>query len=164
MSDAGVGRARGELRERVAWNTASSRRRRADSLRSMSVSRLVATVSSQPRGLSGMPPAGHCGRGVEQRLLHGVLAAVQAVVAAHEHAEDLRREFAQQVLGARGVWHRGQTTPMSAPVSLEASCRIGHTSVGWCTADGSSAAISSARCSLSTSSRYQLARYSLVSR
>ena len=44
----------------VAWNTASSRRRRADSLRSMSVSRLVATVSSQPRGLSGVPDAGHC--------------------------------------------------------------------------------------------------------
>ena len=37
----------------------SSRRRRACSLRSWSVSRREATVTSQPRGLSGMPSAGH---------------------------------------------------------------------------------------------------------
>ena len=37
----------------------SSRRRRACSLRSRSVSRRDATVMSQPRGLSGMPSVGH---------------------------------------------------------------------------------------------------------
>ena len=45
------------------------------------------------------PLAGPLRRGREQRLLHGVLARVEATVAAHERAEDLRREPAQQVLG-----------------------------------------------------------------
>ena len=40
--------------------TLSSRRWRACSLRSRSVSRREATVISQPRGLSGMPSVGHC--------------------------------------------------------------------------------------------------------
>ena len=40
--------------------TASSRRWRACSLRSRSVSRRAATVISQPRGLSGTPSRGHC--------------------------------------------------------------------------------------------------------
>jgi hypothetical protein len=38
----------------------SSRRRRADSLRSRSVSRREPTRISQPRGLSGTPSLGHC--------------------------------------------------------------------------------------------------------
>ena len=38
---------------------AASRRRRAESLRISSVIRRDATVISQPRGLSGTPPAGH---------------------------------------------------------------------------------------------------------
>ena len=45
------------------------------------------------------PGGGPLGRRGEQCLLHRVLAAVKPRVAAHEHAEDLRREFAQQVLG-----------------------------------------------------------------
>ena len=40
--------------------TVSSRRWRACSLRSRSVSLREATVISQPRGLSGTPSAGHC--------------------------------------------------------------------------------------------------------
>ena len=43
----------------VARKTASSRCRRAESLRTMSASRLTATVSSQARGLPGRPLAGH---------------------------------------------------------------------------------------------------------
>ena len=39
--------------------TASSRRRRADSPRTWSVMRREATVTSQPRGRSGTPSAGH---------------------------------------------------------------------------------------------------------
>ena len=39
---------------------ASSRRRRADSLRSWSVRRRDATVISHARGLSGRPSVGHC--------------------------------------------------------------------------------------------------------
>ena len=39
-------------------------------------------------------------RGGQQRLLHGVLAGVEVPVAAHERAEDLRRQPAQQVLDA----------------------------------------------------------------
>jgi hypothetical protein len=42
-------------------------------------------------------------RGGEQRLLHGVLARVEPVVPTDEHAEDLRRELAQQVLDAGRV-------------------------------------------------------------
>ena len=45
---------------RVELAAVSSRRRRACSLRSRSVSRREATVISQPRGLSGTPSPGHC--------------------------------------------------------------------------------------------------------
>ena len=78
---------------------ASSRRCLACSLRSRSVSRREATVISQPRGLPGMPSAGHCGGGRQQRLLHRVLGGVEMPVAAHQRAEDLRRQLAEQVLG-----------------------------------------------------------------
>ena len=43
-----------------SYCTASSRRRRAVSLRSSSIRRREATVISHPRGLTGTPPAGHC--------------------------------------------------------------------------------------------------------
>ena len=42
------------------WATVSSRRRRAWSARSRSVSRRAATAISQPLGLSGSPSRGHC--------------------------------------------------------------------------------------------------------
>ena len=41
----------------------------------------------------------HGGR--EQRLLDGVLGGVEVAVPAHERAEDLRRQLAQQVLDTR---------------------------------------------------------------
>jgi hypothetical protein len=40
--------------------------------------------------------------GGEQCLLYGVLAGVELAVPAHEHAEDLRREFAQQAFERLG--------------------------------------------------------------
>ena len=52
------------------------------------------------------PGGGPLHRRVDQRLLYRVLAAVEPVVAAHEHAEDLRRELAQQVLGVQRDAHR----------------------------------------------------------
>ena len=51
--------------------------------------------------MSGTPSRGHGDGGGEQRLLDRVLGRVEAVVAAREHAEDLRREAAQQVLDVR---------------------------------------------------------------
>ena len=44
----------------VATATSSSRARRDCSLRTWSIRRREATVISQPRGLSGTPPDGHC--------------------------------------------------------------------------------------------------------
>ena len=40
-------------------------------------------------------------RGGDQRFLHRVLGVGEVAVAAHDRAEDLRRELAQQALGAR---------------------------------------------------------------
>ena len=76
----------------------SSRRLRAPSLRSWSTMRRDATWMSQPRGLSGTPSLGPLARRRDERLLHRVLGGLEVVVAAHERAEDLRRELAQQAL------------------------------------------------------------------
>jgi hypothetical protein len=47
------------------------------------------------------------GRG-EQGLLHGILGVGEVAVAAHEHAEDLRRQFTHQVLDTRASgYHSG---------------------------------------------------------
>ena len=55
--------------------------------------------------MSGTPSSGHCdGRG-QQRLLDRVLAGVELAVAADQHAEDLRRELAQQVLDRLAAGH-----------------------------------------------------------
>ena len=67
-------------------------------------------------------------------------------------SEYLRGQLAEQVLEAR-VAH--------PPAD---SCRIGHSSTGSVSANGMSAAICSARSSVSQSSSQKLARYSLVSR
>ena len=89
--------------------------------RSWSISRRVATVDSQPRGLSGRP----CGRPLhrrgEQRLLHRVLGGIEVAVPAHQRAEDLRRERAQQVLGGR----RGRSLRCPAPRASAAAPRPG---------------------------------------
>src|SRR5260370_946119 len=74
--------------------------------------------------------------------------------AGHELAEDLRRQRAQQVLEADLVGH----------ISAPASCRTGQSSTDLKDANGTLAASSSARSSLSTSIRQKLLRNSLVSR
>ena len=86
----------------VSAAIALSRSRRAWSLRIWSISRREATVISQPRGLSGTPSAGHCTAAASTRLLDGVLAPLELAVPAHQPAEDLRRELAQQVLDGGG--------------------------------------------------------------
>lgn len=82
--------------------------------------------------------------GRQQSFLDRVLARVEGAVAAYEHAEDLRRQLAQQVLG--GVVRGGHT-------SAADSCSTGHSSTGSTSANGMSAAISRARSGLSQSSR-----------
>jgi hypothetical protein len=73
--------------------------------------------------------------GGDERLLHRVLGRVEAPVAPHERAEDLRREPAQQVLlGGR------QLHTSSPPASM-----IGRTSIAANVAFGQRAAISVAR-------------------
>ena len=79
----------------------SSRRRRACSLRSSSVSRRDGDGDQPAARVVGHALARPLHGGGEQRLLHRVLARVEAPVAADEHAEDLRRQLAQQVLDAR---------------------------------------------------------------
>ena len=56
---------------------ASSRRRRAVSLRCCSIQRRDATRTSQPVGLAGTPSAGHWQRRRDECLLDGVLAGVE---------------------------------------------------------------------------------------
>ena len=97
---------------------ASSRRRRDRSLRRWSISRRDAVWISQPRGLLRDPLRRPVrGRG-EQRLLHGVLGGVEVAVPADEHAEDLRRQLAQQVLD---VGRHAQRSPPASPCCQEAS-------------------------------------------
>jgi len=83
--------------------------------------------------------------GGEQGFLGSILAQVELAVSvpAEQRGEDLRRELAQQVLGC--AW-AGQKSDFD-------SCGTGQSSTGSWSANGMSAAISSARSSLSTSSR-----------
>ena len=83
-------------------------------------------------------------RGGEHGFLHGVLGQVEVAAAADECTEDLRRELAQQVLGA----DFGLGSHISAPaVSMS-----GLTSTAQKRAAGSWATISAARSGLSASS------------
>ena len=102
---------------------------------------------SQARGLARLPLGGPLQRGGQQRFLGGVLAQVEVPVPAYQRAEDLRRQFAQQVLG--GPVQAGHR-PAHGPGD---SCRIGHSSTGSWSAQGMSAAICSARSALSQSTR-----------
>src|ERR687898_467255 len=107
---------------------ASSRRRRASSLRSWSVSRREATVVSQDRG-------------GQQRLLHGVLADVEVSVAADQRAEDLRCELTQQVV----------ETGVGPQISRPPASMTGRTSIAVYRASGIWAASSPARSAVSHS-------------
>ena len=80
------------------------------------------------------------GRG-QERLLHGVLARVEAPVAPHEHAEDLRRQRPQQLDVLVGRPH----------ISAPAASMSGRTSSGVKRALGQRSAISAARSALSQS-------------
>ena len=102
----------------------------------------------QPAPRVGWLPLGRpLQRGGQQRFLSGVLAQVEVPVPAHQRAEDLRRQFAQQLLG-------GPVQASRRPAHGSGdSCRIGHSSTGSWSAHGMSAAICSARSALSQSSR-----------
>ncbi|CAM5605297.1 hypothetical protein SGLAM104S_08265 [Streptomyces glaucescens] len=92
--------------------------------------------------------------GGQQGFLDRVLARVEGTVAAHERAEDLRRQLAQQVLG--GVVPGGAVpggVALGGHTSAADSCRTGHSSTGSTSANGMSAAIACARSRLSQSSR-----------
>ncbi len=82
--------------------TATSRRRRAFSLRHWSVSRREATVSSQARGLSGVPCSRPVHGRLQQRLLDHVLAGLELPVPAHQDGQHLGRQLAQQVRDGGG--------------------------------------------------------------
>src|SRR5215831_15882777 len=86
--------------------------------------------------------------GGDQRLLNGIFAVSEVTVAAQQHAENLRREFTQQVLGGLCGAHSSGSGALSI-------CR---TSIGWRIANPSGpgaadacAAISIARSAVSTS-------------
>src|SRR5487761_1405950 len=106
-------------------------------------------VDQPPGGHADEPASGIIGNALggplnapgQERLLHGVLAFLEAAVTADERAEDLRRQLAEQVLG--GTW-RGQT---SAPESY----MTGRTSIAKYRASGQRAAISTARSGVSQS-------------
>ena len=95
-----------------------------------------------PRVL-GEPLLGPLERSGKQRFLHRVLAGVERAVPAHEHAEDLRRKPAQQVLDIVVSRHR----------SVPPLCMTGRTSTANSRAEGSRVTISVARSMLSQSSR-----------
>src|SRR5262245_26571014 len=124
--------------------------------------------------LHGHAVQGPARRRGEQRLLDGVLGRVEVAVPAHEDAEDLRRQLAQQVLDTRRDVQRSPAAVSRysciSSVSLMRSsitrrtwtgCWVG-TPSGPGTAD-SRAAISSARSSDSTSKTWNPASHSLNS-
>ena len=128
----------------VAIAISSSRVRRDCSLRNL-VRQPTRGDRDQPAARVVRQAAGRpLQRGGQQGLLAGVLAQVELPVPAHQRGEDLRCQFAQQVLDvALARAHR----------SGLASCMIGQNSTGSTSAQGMSAAICSARSWLSQSSR-----------
>ena len=64
------------------------------------MSRRVATVMSQPFGLSGSALCRPLHRGGNQGFLYRVFASTEVAVPAQQSAQDRRREIAQQILGA----------------------------------------------------------------
>ena len=105
---------------------------------------VAAHLVDQPPGRDGHQPAaravGHSlGRplhgGGRRRLLHGVLAPLELAVPADQHAEDLRRELAQQVLDGRGghassvpseniTWRTSTPRPSIAASGIRAASSI----------------------------------------
>ncbi len=62
--------------------------------------RRAATWISQARGSSGTPSRGHCAAAAISASWTASSAAREVAEAPHDRAEHLRRELAQQVLGA----------------------------------------------------------------
>ncbi len=82
-----------------SWANATSSRRVLDaSARRASISRLVATAISQPRGFTGTPSSRPLLRGRDQRLLGRLLSEVKAAVAPSDGGEDLGCELPQERL------------------------------------------------------------------
>src|SRR5437764_748406 len=94
---------------------------------------LAPELVDQPSGRRGHEPGpwvvgnslgGPLPRRGEERLLHGVLGRVELTVAPHQRAEDLRRNLAQQVLDAVGVFaccSRGRSYAASAARRISAT-------------------------------------------
>jgi hypothetical protein len=59
----------------------------------------------------------------EQRLLHGILRGVELPVPAHQRAEDLRRELAQQILDAGSFDRHGRNARRPRPRAADPRCR-----------------------------------------
>ena len=108
-----------------------------------------------PRVLRGSA-AGPLRGGDQQRLLDGVLGDVEMSVAAHERAENLRREIAQQVLDRACVGHADDTSDGGSP-------GIGRTSIASPVVCATRPAISIARSWFATSTMAKLASTSLNS-
>ena len=91
--------------------SASSRPRRAASLRRASINRRVATADSHARGSCG-GCSGHDAQRLDERLLQRVLGSVEVLAAADEPREHLGDEGAQVTLvrpGCQLVRHAGQS-------------------------------------------------------
>ena len=136
--------------------SADSRSRRDCSLRSRSIILCDATrIRHASRDLRGSA-AGPLRGGDQQRLLDGVLGDVEMSVTAHQRAEYLRRELAQQALDGTGVGHADDTSVGGSP-------GIGRTSIASPVACAMRPAISIARSWLATSTMAKLASTSLNS-
>ena len=80
--------------------TASSRRRRATSLRTWSVSRRKRDVVEPAAGIAGQSLLRPSARGRDQRLLHRIFRRAEVVTPPRDGAEHLRRQLAQQEFDA----------------------------------------------------------------
>src|SRR6266566_4756283 len=94
----------------MRWATVASGTRNA---------RAISAVVSPPTGGHGDQPARRVGghalgrplrRRSQQRLLHGVLAGVEAAVAPDQHAQDPWRQLAQQLLDPGGGAHNAHNS------------------------------------------------------
>ena len=110
--------------------------------------RREATRTSQPSGRSGTPSAGQEAAAADECLLHGVLGVGEVPVAADHGAEGLRGELAQQTLDAGVVGH---TSGSGALMTWRTSMRWRMGAPPWPGAAEISAAISTARSGVSTS-------------
>ena len=101
-----------------------------------SVSRRAATRISQPSGLSGVPSAGHRVAAASSASWTASSAAAKSPKRRATAPEGLRRQLAQQALGARGPAHPGPAYPgpaylAGAHTSGSGALSTWRTSMGW---------------------------------